>query len=146
MFTELAESGRPDPCSDPTGAWLQDHEDYLEGRISYDELKRRNCARYRNSPPICGSAKLTDSQRNRALTREQEAADAIRDEAEEKRYRRVRRTAIVWTLLALLVIVFIAVCAVKNQWLVAAVMVQPLIGSIFDALKSIYDWRHFDDE
>lgn len=145
MFTEMAAARQSSPCSDPTGAWLQDHEDYLEGLISYDELKRRNCERYRNSPAICGTGKLTESQRNRLITREQEAADSARVAATELRYRRLRRTAIIWSALAALGIFWLVVCIAVGQWLVAAVMVQPLAGSVYDALKSIYEWRHFDE-
>lgn len=36
--------------TDRTGEWLKEHEEYLNGDLSYDELQRRNAERYRNSP------------------------------------------------------------------------------------------------
>jgi len=133
--------GRRDP-----GPWLKDHDDYLQGEISYDELRRRNCERYRRAPPICGSAKLTDAQERTPLrTREHDEEERAATETREQRHRQVRRSAIAWTALTLVGITLFAVCLSMRQWLIAAIMLQPLGGSVLDALRSIHEWRRFDD-
>lgn len=132
--------------ADPMGAWLQDHEEYLDGQISHAELQRRNCERYRSSPPICGSAKLTDSEQNRrAVRREEQDAQAAAELEQNRRYLCARRTAIVWVIIALMGLALFTACLVIHEWLVAAVIVQPLAGAVFDALKSVYEWRRFDE-
>jgi hypothetical protein len=107
------------------------------------ERIRINCERYRNSPPICVS--LTDSQRRAAQALEEQQREREAAEERERRYRRVRRMAITWSVLALVGIGLIVAFAFLHQLIFAAFMLQPLVGSVFDALKSIHEWRHFDD-
>jgi hypothetical protein len=146
MLEEIDAAGQVGVC-DPTGAWLQDHADHLDGLITHDELKRRNCERYRNSVPICASTALSDSEvnRRRAMTLPEQTGLAAAEERRERRYRRVRRNAITWSIIAALGVIVLLLMAATHQWLMAVVLAQPLVGSIFDALKSLYDWRHFDE-
>lgn len=110
------------------------------------ERMRLNCERYRSSPPICSSRTLTDSQQRAAEALEEQRREHELACERERSYRKVRRRAIAWAVWTLIGIALIVALGFASEWLIAVIMLQPLTSGVFDTLKAIHEWRHFDDE
>lgn len=124
--------------------WLQDHDDYLDGRISYDELRQRNCERYRDSPPICVSGGLADSQREWVPTGDG-PVDAVHTDDADRRPRRVRWSAVLLLVLVALGFLSLGMFIVMHEWFWALFLVGPLWTATLDAMALLQKQRDFDD-
>lgn len=129
-----------DGLRDPIGSWLQDQEDYLDGRLSYGELQHRNGERYRESLPICGSSTLIDSQRNPIDPNRKGRIDSY----ERRRGKAWGRMVIVSSLLfgGIGVFAFMLLC---SEWLIAVLVFSQLPSVFIDALIARDEWRELDE-
>ncbi len=116
---------------DRNGGWLRDHESYLDGKLPYEELQRRNCERYRSSPPLCTEVGAEGDRPSGASKADQ-------------RRRRARRLAIITSMLFAVGLGLEATWVALGQGLIAVIMLQPLVSSLLTAASSIHEWRHLD--